>query len=167
MTNPIDEPQNPLSISEIRKLKFIEGLPFVREQQEGTGLQDMWLLVFPSIEAEKNHYLALNQIADKTFEETNELTQNTYTNAVAEHGAEMVKNEALKYVQLILNQELFENVTEAQAFEAIWFIKHFFDFENAGLEDKFVEVFPDSKVIFVDVNFVQAPMPEAAEQVKK
>ncbi|MFL0977938.1 hypothetical protein ACJO1P_20675 [Vibrio parahaemolyticus] len=164
MTNPIDEPQKPLSISEMRKLKFMEGLTFVREKQEGSGLQDMWLLVLPSIETGMNHYLALNQIADKTFEETNELTQNTYTNAVAEHGAEMVKNEALKYVQLILNQELFENLTEVQAFEAIWFIKHFFDFENAGLEDKFVEVFPESKVIFADVNFVQAPMPEAAEQ---
>ncbi|AXX63056.1 hypothetical protein VB319_25750 [Vibrio parahaemolyticus] len=167
MTNPIDEPQKPLSISEMRKLKFMEGLTFVREKQEGSGLQDMWLLVLPSIETGMNHYLALNQIADKTFEETNELTQNTYTNAVAEHGAEMVKNEALKYVQLILNQELFENLTEVQAFEAIWFIKHFFDFENAGLEDKFVEVFPESKVIFADVNFVQAPMPEAAEQTEE
>lgn len=167
MTNPIEQPQNPLSIREMRKLKFMEGLTFVREKQEGSGLQDMWLLVLPSIETGMNHYLALNQIADKTFEETNELTQNTYTNAVADHGAEMVKNEALKYVQLILNQELFENRTEAQAFEAIWFIKHFFDFENAGLEDKFVEVFPESKVIFVDVNFVQAPIPEAAEQVEE
>ncbi|MBC5852807.1 hypothetical protein [Vibrio metschnikovii] len=167
MTNPIEQPQNPLSIREMRKLKFMEGLTFVREKQEGSGLQDMWLLVLPSIETGMNHYLALNQIADETFEETNELTQNTYTNAVAEHGAEMVKNEALKYVQLILNQELFENLTEVQAFEAIWFIKHFFDFENAGLEDKFVEVFPESKVIFADVNFVQAPMPEAAEQTEE
>lgn len=167
MTNPIDEPQKPLSISEMRKLKFMEGLTFVREKQEGSGLQDMWLLVLPSIETGMNHYLALNQIADKTFEETNELTQNTYTNAVAEHGAEMVKNEALKYVQLILNQELFENLTEVQSFEAIWFIKHFFDFENAGQENNFVEIFPESKVIFVDVQFQQIPMPEAAEQAEK